>query len=198
MYGNRIGKRISRREVFLDTMEHLVPWKRLEEEIRLYYFKGKGGRSAKGIQPMLSMYLLQIWFNLADEALEEHIYDSYGMRKFMGLDFSEEGAPDATTLLGFRRVLERHGLQKKLFETVKEGLEEQGKILRGGSIIEAPSSTKNWAKSRNPEMHQCKKGNEWHFGMKAHIGVDAYSGMVHRVRTTVANVSDGAEAGKVI
>jgi IS5 family transposase len=140
---------------------------------------------------------------LADEALEEHSYDSYGMRKFMGFDFSEEGAPDATTLLGFRHVLERHGLQKKLFETVKEVLEEQGKILRGGSIIDAtiretPSSTKNSAKSRDPEMHQCKKGNKWHFGMKAHIGVDAYSGMVHSISTTEANVNDRAEANKLI
>jgi IS5 family transposase len=124
---------------------------------------------------MLSMYLLQIWFNLADEALEEHIYDSYGMRKLMGLDFSGEGAPDATTLLGFRYVLEQQGLLKELFETINTVLEEKGRILRGGSIvdatiIEAPSLTKNSAKSRDPQMHQCKKGNEWYFGMKAHIG----------------------------
>jgi IS5 family transposase len=197
-YGKR--KRISRREVFLDTMERLVPWGKLEEEIRPYYFQGKRGRPPEGIQTMLRMYLLQLWFNLADGALEEHIYDSYAKRKFMGIDFMEEGAPDATTLLGFRHLLERNGLQKKLFETANKELEEKGKIMHGGTIIdatiiEAPVSTKNSGKSRDPETRQCKKGNEWHFGMKAHIGVDAGSGMVHSVSTTAGNVSDIEEAG---
>jgi IS5 family transposase len=125
------------------------------------------------------------------------------MRKFMGLDFSEEGAPDATTLLNFRHLLDGHELQKKIFETVNKLLEEEGKIMRGGTIIdatiiEAPVSTKNSAKSRDSEMHQSKKGNEWHFGMKAHIGVDAYSGMVHSVSTTAANVCDIEETHKLI
>jgi IS5 family transposase len=200
-YGKR--KRVSRREVFLDTMEQLVPWEKLEGKIRGYYFQGKRGRPPKGIGTMLRMYLLQVWFNLADESLEEHIYDSYAMKKFMGIDFSEEGAPDATTLLKFRHLLDKHGLQKELFETVNEELEGKGKIMRGGTIvdatiIEAPVSTKNSAKSRDPEMHQCKKGNEWHFGMKAHIGVDAGSGMVHSVSTTAGNVSDIEEASKLI
>jgi IS5 family transposase len=137
---------------------------------------------------MLRMYLLQVWFNLADEAVEEQIYDSYAMRQFMGIDFTEEGAPDATTLLDFRHLLERHGPQKALFETVNEVLEEEGKIMHGGTILDATiiaasSSTKNSAKSRDPEMRQSKKGNEWHFGIKAHIGVDAGSGMAHSVET---------------
>ena len=140
---------------------------------------------------------------MADEAVEEQIYDSCAMRKFMGIDFTGEGAPDATTLLDFRHLLERHDLQKMLFETVNEVLEESGKIMHGGSIldaaiIEAPSSTKNSAKSRDPEMHQTRKGNEWHFGMKAHIGVDAGTGMVHSVETTAANVADIAAAHKLI
>jgi IS5 family transposase len=159
-------KRVSRREAFLETMDKLVPWRRLEEQIRPHYFAGKRGRPPKGIQPMLRMYLLQVWFNLADAAEEEQIYGSYAMRQFMGIDFTEEGAPDAAALLDFRRPLEWHGLQKALFETVKEVLEEQGKIMHGGTIldaavIEAPSSAKNSAKSRAPEMHQTKKGNEW-------------------------------------
>ena len=196
-------KRKSRRETFLETMNSLIPWQRLEEKIRPHYFAGKRGRPPKGIQLMLRMYLLQVWFNLADEAVEEQIYDSYAMRKFMGIDFTEEGAPDATTLLDFRHLLEKHELQKALFETVNGVLEESGKIMHGGSIldatiIEAPSSTKNSAKSRGPEMHQTRKGNEWHFGMKAHIGVDAGTGMVHSVETTAANVADIAAAHKLI
>jgi IS5 family transposase len=152
---------------------------------------------------MLRMYLLQVWFNLADEAVEEQIYDSYARRNFMGIDFTEEGVPDATTLLKFRHFLEKHGLQKMLFDTVSEALDEAGKIMHGGTIvdatiIEAPSSTKNSAKSRDPEMHQAKKGNEWHFGMKAHIGVDAGSGMVHSVETSAANVADIETAHKLI
>jgi IS5 family transposase len=152
---------------------------------------------------MLRMYLLQIWFNLADEALEEHLYDSYAMRKFTGLDFSGEGAPDATTPLNFRHLLEEEGLQKKIFEVVNELPEKKGKIMMGGTIIdaaiiEAPASTKNGAKSRDPEMHRSKKRNERHFGMKAHRGVDAGSGMVHGVSGTAANVSGIEDAGKLI
>jgi IS5 family transposase len=152
---------------------------------------------------MLRMYLLQIWFNLADEALEEEVYDSYAMRKLMGLDFGEEAVPDATTLLQFRHLLEKHNLQEAIFEAVKGELEEEGKIMHGGTIldatiIEAPSATKNSSHSRDPETRQTKKGNEWHFGMKAHIGVDGGSGMAHSVETTAANVSDIEVARKLI
>jgi IS5 family transposase len=188
-------KRVSRREKFLETMDKLVPWQRLEEQIRPRYFAGRRGRPPKGIQLMLRMYLLQVWFSMADEAVEEQIYDSYAMRMFMGIDFMEEGSLDAAMRLDFRHLLEKHGLQKVLFETVKKTLEDAGKIMHGGTIpdaaiIEAPSSTKNSAKSRDPEMHQAKKGNEWHFGMKAHVGVDAGSEMAHSVETTAANAAD--------
>jgi IS5 family transposase len=149
------------------------------------------------------MYLLQVWFNIADEALEETIYDSYAMRKFMDLDFCEQGVPDATTLLKFRHLLEAHNLQKAIFEHINQMLNEQGLMMHGGTIIdatiiEAPKSTKNSIHGRDTEMHQTKKGNEWHFGMKAHIGVDAGSGLVHTVETTSANVHDLDEACKLI
>jgi IS5 family transposase len=185
-------RRVSRREAFLETMNSLVPWQRLEDQIRPHYFAGKRGRPPKGIQPMPRMDLPQVWFSLADEAAEEQIYRRCAMRKFMGIDFTEEGAPDAAAPLNFRHFLEDRGPQKALFETVNKVLEEHGKIMRGGSIldaviIEAPSSTKNSAKSRDPEMHQAKKGNEWHFGMRA-----------HSVETTAANISDIEAAHKLI
>jgi IS5 family transposase len=200
-YGQR--KRKSRREIFLETMNKLVPWQRLKEKIRPHYFAGNRGRPPKGIEPMLRMYFLQVWFSLADESAEEQIYDSYAMKKFIGIDFMEEGAPDAAALPDFRHLLEKHGLQKSLFETVNESLEEAGKIMHGGSIldaaiIEAPASAKNSAKSRDTEMHQAKKGNEWHFGMKAHVGADAGSGMVHSAETAAANASDIETARKLI
>jgi IS5 family transposase len=146
---------------------------------------------------------LQIWFNLADEALEETIYDSYAMKMFMKIDFCEEDAPDATTLLKFRHLLEGLDLQERIFKKVNELLEKEGKMMRGGTIIDATilessSSTKNSAKSRDPEMKSTKKGNEWHFGMKAHIGADAGTGMVHSVEVTSANVSDIQIAHKLV
>jgi IS5 family transposase len=184
-------------------MEAIIPWEKIREIIGPYYYSGKRGRPPRGIEVMLRMYLLQIWFNLSDEAVEDSIYDSYAMRRFMKLDFYAEDVPDATTLLGFRHLLEEHNLQKAIFDQVNGLLEEKGKIMRGGSvidatIIEAPTSTKNSAKSRDPEMHSCKKGKEWHFGMKAHIGVDAGTGMVHTVEATSANVSDIEVAHKLI
>jgi IS5 family transposase len=197
-------KRTGKREKFLDAMEALIPWAAFTKTIEPYYYKsGRRGRQPKGIELMLRMYFLQVWFNLADEALEENIYDSYAMRKFMRLDYYEGGAPDATTLLHFRHLLEKHNLQKGLFETLNRILEEDGKMMHGGTIvdatiIEAPSSTKNSSKSRDPEMKQTKKGNEWYFGMKAHIGVDAGSGLVHSVEATSANVHDLYVASKLI
>jgi IS5 family transposase len=196
-------KRVSRREVFLQKMDKLIPWKTLEAVIEPYYYAGKRGRPPRGINLMLRMYLLQLWYNLADELTEETIYDSYAMKEFIRIDFQEEAVPDATTLLNFRHLLEAHGLQKQLLEAVNGVLETNGMLWQGGSIvdaaiIEAPSSTKNSAKSRDPEMHQAKKGNEWHLGMKAHIGVDAGTGMVHSTSYTAANVSDIQEAHKLV
>ena len=149
------------------------------------------------------MYLLQAWFSLSDEGAEDAIYDSYAMRRFMGLDFTVEQVPDATTLLHFRHLLEKHELGKKLMESQAEIFAEQGWIMHGGSIVDAtiisaPSSTKNADGARDPEMHQTKKGNQWHFGMKAHIGVDAGTGYVHAVTATAANVHDLDEIAKLL
>ena len=164
---------------------------------------GKKGRKAKPIETMLRMYLLQVWFSLSDEGVEEAIYDSYAMRRFMALDFAVEQVPDATTLLHFRHLLEKHELGAELLAAQTELFEAQGWIMRGGSIVDAtiiaaPSSTKNATGTRDPDMHQTKKGNQWHFGMKAHIGVDEESGLVHHVECTAANVADVTQVHKLL
>lgn len=195
-YGNR--RRVSRRERFLDTMDATIPWREWVAVIEPFYYDGKKGRKPKPLQTMLRMYLLQAWFSLSDEGVEDAIYDSYAMRKFMGLDFATEQVPDATTLLGFRHLLEEHELGERLLAAQNEIFDAQGWIMRGGSIVDAtiiaaPSSTKNATGTRDPEMHQTRKGNQWYFGMKAHIGVDAGSGYVHAVTATAANVNDVLE-----
>ncbi len=195
-YGNR--RRVSRREKFLDTMDQTVPWQAWVAVIEPHYYqdrKGKRGRKPVPLETMLRMYLLQVWFSLSDEGVEEAIYDSYAMRRFMGLDFAIEQVPDATTLLHFRHLLEEHDLGQKLLAAQNEIFEQQGWIMRGGSIVDAtiiaaPSSTKNATGKRDSQMHQTKKGNQWYFGMKAHIGVDAGTGYVHSVSATGANVHD--------
>lgn len=200
-YGGRT--RITRREDFLDTMNEIIPWEEWIALIQPYYFEGKRGRPPVGIEKMLRMYLLQAWFSLSDEGVEDAIYDSYAMRKFMGINFMSEKAPDATTLLHFRRLLEENGLGRAMFEAINLALEATGQIMRGGSVVDAtiihaPTSTKNEKKERDPEMHQIKKGNEWRFGMKAHIGVDAGSGYVTAVEGTSANVHDVTVGPKLI
>lgn len=149
------------------------------------------------------MYLLQVWFSLSDEGVKEAIYDSYAMRRFMGLDFALEQVPDATTLLHFRHLLEEQRLGEQLLAARNEIFEEEGWIMRGGSIVDAtiiaaPSSTKNASGARDPEMHQTKKGNQWYFGMKAHLGVDAGTGYAHSVTATSANVHDLGEVGNLV
>jgi IS5 family transposase len=199
-YGTR--RRVSRRERFLETMNATIPWSTWVGLVEPHYYAdkpGKKGRKAKPIETMLRMYLLQVWFSLSDEGVEDAIYDSYAMRRFMGLDFAVEQVPDATTLLHFRHPLEKHALGEKLLAAQNEIFEQEGWIMRGGSIVDAtiiaaPSSTKNATGERDPEMHQTKKGNQWYFGMKAHIGVDAGSGYVHSVTCTAANVHDLDEA----
>lgn len=191
-------KHTTPREEFLDAMNEIVPWDRWIALIEPYYPKGKRGRPTRGIETMLRMYLLQDWFNLSDEGIENAIYDSYCMRKFMGLDFMTESVPDATTLLKFRHLLEEYALGKAIFDDVKDALDRSGLIMHGGTIVDAtlisaPSSTKNEKGERDPEMHQAKKGNQWYFGMKVHIGVDAGTGCVHTVTATAANVSDVEE-----
>jgi len=196
-------KRKTKREEFLSMMDKIIPWDEWVTIISPYYPSGKRGRPVRGIETMLRMYFLQIWFGLSDEMTEESIYDSHAMRKFMHVSFGEEQAPDATTLLKFRHLLEENDLCKKLFNDLNERLESNGCIMRGGSIVDAtiikaPSSTKNASGKRDPEMHQTKKGNEWHFGMKAHIGVDAGTGYVHSLTGTPANVHDITEASKLL
>ena len=195
--------RISKREQFLNIMEEIIPWEEWVVLIRPHYYPGKRGRPPLGIEKMLRMYLLQSWFNLSDEGVEDAVCDSYAMRKFMGIDFMKENAPDATTLLHFRRLLEDKGLGKAMFEAINKVLEENGHYMRGGSIVDAtvitaPTSTKNEEKKRDEEMSSCKKGNEWFFGMKAHVGVDAGSGLIHILVTTPANVQDVTQAYHLI
>ena len=149
------------------------------------------------------MYLLQVWFNLSDEGVEDAIYDSYAFRKFMGVDFVEEQVPDATTLLKFRHLLEENHLGEEFFKAINRVMDATGHIMHGGTIVDAtiisaPSSTKNAEKKRDPEMHQTKKGNEWKFGMKCHVGVDAGSGLVHTITVTPANVHDINETHKLL
>jgi IS5 family transposase len=178
-------------------MDATIPWSRWAGLIEPFTYSGHRGRKPKALETMLRMYLLQAWFSLSDEGVEDAIYDSYAMRRFLGLDFTVEQVPDATTLLHFRHLLEKHQLGRKLLESRGEIFEEQGWIMRGGTIVDAtiiaaPSPVKNAAGARDPEMRQAVKGNQWYFGMKAHIGVDAGAGYVHSVTvtSTAASVHD--------
>lgn len=190
-------------EVFLNQMDAYVPWAALIALIEPFYPKGRRGHPPVGIETMLRMYLLQCWNNLSDVATEENILLNYAFRRFMKINFLEDQVPDATTLLKFRHLLEKHDLAEKIFNAVTQLLEERGVMMRGGTIVDAtiiaaPSSTKNEKKERDPEMHSTKKGNQFHFGMKAHIGVDAGSGLVHSATFTPANAHDVTEASKLI
>lgn len=200
-YSNR--KRKTKREIFLESMEEIIPWESWVEMISPYYPEGKQGRPPKGIETMLRMYLMQNWFNLSDEGIEDAVYDSYAMRCFMKIDFITEQVPDATTLLKFRHLIEKNKIGEKIFSDVKNRLEESGLIMHGGSIVDAtiisaPSSVKNKEKKRDPEMHQTKKGNQWYHGMKIHTGADAASGYVHTITATAANVHDIVETSRLI
>jgi IS5 family transposase len=188
-------KKVTRREKFLQQMESVVPWQKWLSIIEESYPKGERGRPPIGAEKMLRMYLVQIWYDLADEAVEDALYDSQALRNFVGIDLVSESVPDATTLLKYRRMLEENGLTKKLFERLRDDLSASGKLLKEGtivdaSIIEAPCSTKNQKGERDQEMHSTKKNGQWHFGMKMHIGVDAVTGIVHSMETTAANIHD--------
>jgi IS5 family transposase len=196
-------KKTTRREKFLAEMERVVPWARLVTLIEPHYPSGRRGRPPIGIERMLRIYFLQQWYALADEALEDAIYDSQAMRLFTGIDLSVEGVPDATTLLKFRHLLEQHQLTVRILAEVGALLTERQLLMKEGTIVDATiiaaaPSTKNRERSRDPEMHQTKKGNQWHFGLKAHIGADAVSGLVHSVAVTAANVADVAQAHAVL
>ncbi|NBY16791.1 MAG: IS5 family transposase [Betaproteobacteria bacterium] len=193
-------KRVTRRDRFLSEIEAVTPWLALVAEIEPFYPKGEGrGRPPIGVHRMLRMYIAQQCFGLSDEGIEDAIYDSQAIRGFIGIDLNRETAPDATTLLKFRRLLEENNLTERIFIAINTVLAAKGLLLKEGTvvdatIIEAPSSTKNKDGTRDSEMHQTKKGNQWHFGMKAHIGVDADSGLTHTLVTTAANVSDITQA----
>lgn len=200
-YSNR--KRKTKRDNFLECMDEIIPWDEVVALIEPYYYKNNRGRKAIPIERMFRMYLLQQWYTLSDEALEDAIYDSYAMRKFMKLNFTEDSTPDATTLCKFRKIIVDNGIDKLFFNCIREFMENNGYLMRGGTIvdatiIDAPKSTKNQDNARDPEMHQTKKGNQWYFGAKFHVGVDAGSGLVHTVETTAANVNDSLVAHKLL
>jgi transposase, IS5 family len=191
---DRYAKR-TRRATFLAEMERVVSWPALCELITPFYPKPGNGRPPIGIERMLRIYFLQHWFNLSDPAVEEALYDSQAMRRFVGIDLGREAVPDETTVCRFRHLLEEHDLGRALFDEVQRQLTAKGlKVATGtivdATIINAPSSTKNADKARDPEMHQTKKGNQWYFGMKAHLGVDSRSKLIHAVVATPANVAD--------
>ena len=211
-------KRKTRRELFLQRMDGLIPWQKLEERIRSVYPKHGKGRRPYPLSAMLRIHCVQLFYNpfgsaqdrLSDPSMEDLLgacpersrREAESVRRFVGLSLSE-ALPDETTILNFRHLLERHGLGKVLLDEINAHLESQGLRLREGTIvdasnIEAPSSTKNRDGARDPEMHQTKRGNEWHFGMKVHIGVDADTGLVHSMSTTAANVHDVTEAHNLL
>jgi len=201
--GFEVHGRATRKAEFLARMEMLVPWAQFCALIEPHYPKAGNGRPPVGLERMLRMYVLANWFNLGDEACEDALYDIVAFRDFCRIDLGRERAPDATTLLNFRHLLEKHQLGAALFAKVGELLLANGMKLSGGTIVDAtlitaPASTKNQEQSRDPEMHQSKKGNQWYFGMKVHIGADSRSGLVHSVSVTAANVHDSQELPKLL
>jgi IS5 family transposase len=193
----------TRKAVFLAEMERVVPWKALVELVAPYAPEGRRGRPPFAVETMLRIHFMQQWFTLSDPAMEEALHDVPLFRDFAGLSGWSERLPDETTILRFRHRLEEHKLAPKILATVNELLAAKGLLLRAGTVVDAtliaaPSSTKNKAGERDPDMHQSKKGNQWHFGMKAHIGVDAESGLVHTVRGTAGNVNDVVEANALL
>lgn len=185
----------TRREKFLEEMEQIVPWTEMEALVAPHYPKGENGRPPVGLKVMLRIYFLQHWFNLSDPAAEEALYDSAALRRFAGVDLGRAAAPDETTILNFRHLLEEHDLCGAMLDAVNLYLDSRGIRIGTGtivdaSIIHAPSSTKNSTGTRDPQMHQTRKGNQWYFGMKAHIGVDSKAGHVHSLCSSAASVAD--------
>lgn len=187
-------KKLTRREQFLKEMDQVVPWTRLVKRIEHHYPKAGNGRAPMPLETMLRIYVLQQWFNLSDPAAEDSLYDIASMRRFCGIELGDQAVPDETTILNFRRLLERHRLTEAIFKEVNRLLSDKRLLLKSGTlvdatIISAPSSTKNEQKARDPEMTQTRKGNQWYFGMKVHIGTDR-RGVVHTVATTTAKEAD--------
>jgi len=198
-------KKRTKRDVFLAEMAAVVPWAALEAVIELHYPKvgPKGGRRPFPLARMLRIYCLQQWYNLSDPGAEEALYDIQSMRAFCCLELGRDEIPDETTILNFRHLLERHALTKAIFAAVAEHLEAKGEMLRGGTIVDATliaasPSTKNKQQKRDPAMSSSKKGNQWYFGMKAHVGVDAESGLVHTAGVTTGKVHDAKVMHRLI
>jgi transposase, IS5 family len=198
------GKK-TRREVFLGEMEQVVPWSRLLALIEPHYPKGsdKGGRPPLPLERMFRIYCLQQWYNLSDPGAEEALYDSITMRQFAGVRADDDVIPDESSILNFRRLLERHKLTERVLTEINAHLSERGLFVGKGTIVDAtiinaPSSTKNAEKKRDPQMHQTRKGKQWYFGMKMHTGVDDGFGLVHTVRATSANVADVNVFGELL
>ncbi|CAN8142255.1 Rac prophage; IS5 transposase and trans-activator [uncultured Thiomicrorhabdus sp.] len=198
----RTKKRQTRKEKFLGRMEKLMPWKRFEAIIEPYYPKAGNGRRPYPLKVMLRIHCMQNWYNLSDEAMEDALYEIASMRQFAGLSLNQ-AIPDSCTMMNFRHLLEKHQLSRKIFDEVNQWLADANVFLKEGTlvdatIIDAPSSTKNKTGTRDPEMHQTKKGNQYYFGMKAHIGVDAKLGTVHSFSTTSANEHDLNQAHNLL
>ena len=200
--GLNLSKRRTRKAVFLDEMNLVVPWTQLLGLIAPHAPRAKTGRPPFALETMLRIHFVQHWFGLSDLAVEEALFETALYREFVGLSCVER-IPDRVSILRFRHLLEEHQLAEQILATVNATLADKGLMLREGTVVDAtliaaPSSTKNQDGQRDPEMHQTKKGNQWHFGMKCHIGVDADSGLVHTVVGTAANVNDVTEAGALI
>jgi IS5 family transposase len=187
--------RKSRRELFLEEMNQVVPWSELEALVERHYAKAGNGRRPVGLSIMLRTYFLQQWFNLSDPGVEEALYDSASLRRFVGVDLGVAPPPDETTVCRFRHLLEKHELGGAMLDVVNHHLDKKGIRITTGTIVDAtiihaPSSTKNSTGERDPEMHQTRKGRQWYFGLKAHIGMDSKEGIVHSVCTSAASVAD--------
>lgn len=191
----------TRREKFLAEMDKLLPWKELATPISRYYSKSLTGRKPFPLSAMLRIHCMQLFYNLSDPAMEDMLYEVESMRRFAGI--SIDAVPDETTILNFRHLLERHGLGQKLFRKINKHLEKKGLSFKEGTIVDAtiisaPTSTKNQQGKRDPDMHQTRKGNEWHFGMKMHIGVDDALGVIHSIETTAANAHDITQTTRLL
>lgn len=201
--GLNLSRKKTRKREFLEEMTRVVPWKDLTALIEPHYPKGKTGRPPMGLEVMLRVHLLQQWFGLSDPAMEEALHDVPLYREFAGLEGPMRRLPDESTILRFRHLLEKHKLGDAILATVNVILQRHGLLLKAGTVVDAtlisaPSSTKNAAGERDPEMHQTKKGNQWYFGMKAHVGTDAESGLVHTVVGTAANVNDVTQGHELL
>ena len=201
--GLNLSTKKTRKREFLEEMERVVPWGVLVQIVEPHYPKARTGRPPFGIETMLRIHYLQQWFALSDPAMEEALHDMPVFREFAKLPEGAARLPDETTILRFRHLLERHDLATDMLRVVNDLLQAKGLLMKKGTVVDAtliaaPSSTKNASGERDPEMHQTKKGNQWYFGMKAHIGVDADSGLVHSVIGTAANVNDVTQAGRLL